>query len=129
MNLQHAFDEVCKNAQKPECHYVCLMQSVPFYGGPQEGGWWGNDTFLVAFQQFPTEELAEAAATEVRKLAKESTDEANREYGQHCLNQLEYLDNRGLDADFFPEDDGPEKFYVIVSDELPQESRGCRHYE
>lgn len=126
--LQQAFESVCKEAKTAEGFYVSLMESVPYYGGPEEGGWWGSDTHLVAYQWFSTEEAAEAAAAAVRKLAEELKAEAQKEYGNQCLREMEWLDARGLDADFLPEPDGPSDFCVIVSEGLPEESRGCRQY-
>jgi hypothetical protein len=32
---------------------------------------------------------------------------------------MEWLEERGLDADYLPEDDGPSNYRVIVCDELP----------
>ena len=126
--MQAAFDQVIADALVPEDWYVTLVESVPFYGGPEEGGWWGEDTFIVKYKKFPSHELAEQAANAVRKLAKEMTHQAQREYGQYCLNTMEMLDARGLDADYLPEPDGPTKYYVTVTQEIVQESRGCRQY-
>lgn len=127
--LEHAFHEVCNKAIKCEGCYVALMERVPFYGGPEEGGWWGTDTNVVAYQHFPSEELAHAAADRVRELAEKLSVEAKREYGQQCLREMEWLDARGLDADYLPEPDGEREYYVTVTDELPTPSYGCRHYE
>ena len=127
--LQEAFNQICKDAKPAEGYYVSLLEESSYYGGPEEGGWWGNDTNIVAYQYFPTEEEAEAAREAVEKLAQELEDTSNREHGEHCLRQMEWLEARGLDADYLPEDDGPSKFYVIVSKGLPEETCGPRHYE
>jgi len=83
----------------------------------------------VAFQSFDSEEGAKAAAEQVRKLAKELEETARKEHGEQCLREMEWLDARGLDADYLPEVDGPSKFHVVVSQGLPEESSGPRHYE
>ncbi len=127
--LQAAFDAVCEEAKQARGCYVVLMEEVPFYGGPEEGGWWGTDTFIVAYQYFPTEEQAEAAREQVERLARELEEESRKEFGHQCLNEMEWLDERGLEADFLPEPDGESHFHVVVSEGLPLESRGCRHYE
>lgn len=57
--IEAAFDAICTEAQRTDQWYVCLMVSVPFYGGPEEGGWWGEDSHCVKFQCFPTEDMAE----------------------------------------------------------------------
>lgn len=127
--LQEAFNLVCSEAKEPETWYVTLMQEERYYGGPEEGGWWGTNTHIVAYQAFLSEELARIAAEEVRKLAKELEEEARKEHGDQCLRELEWLDARGLDADWLPEPDGPDTYEVIVSQSLPQEARGPTHYE
>jgi hypothetical protein len=127
--LQAAFEAVIQDAKIPEQWYVVLIERVPFYGGPEEGGWWGCDTHVVAFKEYPTEELAQAAAEQVRRLAKELTDQSYFDYGEHCLREMEWLEARGLDANFLPEPDGPSEYLVWVTKEIPQNNYGFRHYE
>ncbi len=127
--IEQSFHAICKDAKAPEAWFVCLIEKVPYYGGPEEGGWWGDDSACIAFKEYPTEESAAAAAAAVTKLAEELRDDSLRQYGEHCCRQLEWLDARGLDADFLPEDDGPTDYYVWVGDHVPEASRGCRHYE
>ncbi len=129
MSIEAAFNRVCEQAKAPECWYVCLMETTPYFGGPEEGGWWGRDTVVAAYQQFPTEELAEAAANEVKKLAAELSTDAKRAFGEQCLREMEWCEQRGLDADYLPEPAGEEEYSVIVSQTLPSPSFGCRHYE
>lgn len=127
--LQEAFSRVCSEAKQPEGHYVTLMERVPRYGGNAEGGWWTSDTHIVAYQWFSTREQAEAARDAIMVLAAQLTEESRMSYGDYCLRQMEMLDARGLEPDFLPEDDGPSEFYVLVSEGLPEESRGPTHYE
>jgi hypothetical protein len=127
--IQEAFNKVCTEAKQAETWYVVLMTSAPFYIGPEEGGTWGRDTIVEAYQAFQTEEGAEAAAEAVRKLAEEMTAEERTAYGKQCLAEMEWLDARGLDADYLRESDGPEEYYVMVTQGLPENSYGCRHYE
>lgn len=127
--VEAAFHAVCKEAITPDRWYVALMEKHPYYGGPEEGGWWGTDTYVVAFEQFPTEELAREAAEKVEKLAYELGEEAHKEHGEQCLRELDWLEARGLDADWLPEPDGPSEYFVTVSSGIPEERRGCRHYE
>ncbi len=126
--LQSAFEAVCKEAKPTESHYVCLMEQVTYYGGPEEGGWYGHDSVCVAYQEFPTEALASAAAEQVKALAVELSNDSRREYGECCLREMEWLDARGLEADWLPERDESE-FYVWVGDHIPEASIGPRHYE
>jgi hypothetical protein len=127
--IKQAFECACKDAIQATGHYVSLMESVPYYGGPEEGGWWGEDHRIVAYQIFPTAIQAEAAKAATDKLATELSAEALREYGDGCLRDMDWLDARGLDADFLPEVDGESRFYVTVTEGLPEETFGPRHYE
>lgn len=127
--LREAFHQVIKDAKEPEEWYVVLMESVPFYIGPQEGGTWGEDRHVVAYRSFPNEELAERASESVKKLAYELTEQSRKGFGEHCLRQMDWLEERGLDADFLPEPDGDSTYYVIVTKRVPEDSYGCRHYE
>lgn len=126
-----AFFEICNNPEPGERAIVSLYVSVPFYGGPEEGGWWGNDTSLVAYQIFPTMEQAEAAKAKIDETVVEKRNrEERRRFGEQCLRELAWLEARGLDADYLPEVDGESKYYVVIEDRAgSHESRGCRHYE
>ncbi len=127
--LQEAFDLVCREAKRAEGHYVSLLAHVPRYGGPEEGGWWTTDVRVVAYQWFATEEAANAACVEVEKLAERLTSESRKEFGDQCLREMEWLDARGLDADYLPEPDGETVYAVVVTEGLPSESFGPTHYE
>lgn len=130
MSIKDAFFSVCREAKQPARSYVSLYVTVPFYGGPEEGGWWGSDRLLVAYQECTTEEEAERLQEAVTALADELTKDASRAYGDACAASCEWLEARGLDADFLPEVDGPESYWCTV-EPTPGESvsRGCRHYE
>mgnify|MGYP003403256212 CR=1 FL=1 len=125
---ESAFHAVCKEAKTPESWYLCLMESARFYGGPEEGGWYGTDSLVVAYQEFPSEELANAALEAAEQLAIELTQSEQREYGEQCLRELDWLEARGLEADWLPEPDGPSSFSLIVSQGIPENSYADRHY-
>ena len=127
--IREAFDKVCEDAREPEGAYVCLMERTPFYGGPEEGGWWGCDTDVVEYKWFSTTEEAESVRAKVDELAEEFKAESVRSHGEHCLREMEWLEARGLDADYLPEPDGPSDYYVTVADKVPTGRSGCRHYE
>jgi hypothetical protein len=128
MSVEHAFDEVCQDAKATGKWYVTLWCDSPYYGGPEEGGWWGSDSVPVKYKVFHTEEAAEAAREAITKLAKKMTQEASRSFGQRCLDEMTWCEARGLDADYLPEVDGSDNYYVSVSDSPPEPSYGCRHY-
>lgn len=123
-----AFDEVCKEANVAKAYYVSLMASVPYYGGPEEGGWWGNNQIVVKYQRFDTEEAAETAMNAVEELAKNLSEETKKEFGKQCLREMAICDKLNVDYDFLPEIDGEETYYVVMTEELPVNSYGCRQY-
>ena len=117
--VQVAFDAICKESSKTESWYVSLIERVPFYGGPEEGGWWGSDTEVIAYQRFVSEELANEAAAKVNKLAAELCAIAREEYERHCLRQPDWLGEVA----------GETEYFVTVTNSIPEPTRGCRHYE
>lgn len=128
--LNEAFFQVCKEAVPAKSSYVSLYVTTPYYGGPEEGGWWGEDNVLVAHHYCSNEVEAEAIKNKVEELAKQLSDEAKSAFGRMCVAQCDWLEQRGLDSDFLPEVDGEERYWVAV-EEVPGEnsSQGCRHYE
>ena len=90
--------------------------------------WWGHDHTIVAYQRFGTEEQARAAGAQVQKLAAELEAEAVKEHGEQCLREMDWLEARGLEADWLPEPDGPTRYTVLVSQGLPEPIYGPRHY-
>jgi hypothetical protein len=130
MSLLEAFHEACENAQDPEGFWVSLYQRSPYYGGPEEGGWWGQDTVIVSYKYYPTKEAAEAAMRAVEKLAKSETQRALDEYGEQCQRESEWLDERGLDDNYLSEPDGPDEYFVVLETNPGSHCvRGQRHYE
>lgn len=128
--MKQAFFEVCREAVPAKASYVSLYVRLPFYGGPEEGGWWGADVELVAYERFSSEEAAAAAERKVKELAKELSKEAKDQFNQACAAECEWLEARGLDADFLPEVDG-EAEYLVHVESSPGEyvSVGSRGYE
>jgi hypothetical protein len=126
--LRAAFDAVVPDAQEPESWFVVLVESCRCYGGPEEGGWWYTDQTVAAYREYATRTQADAAAARVETLAGELEAEARSSHGDHCLRQAEWLEARGLDADFLPENDGPNEYHVIVCDEVPVFSHCRPHY-
>jgi len=128
--LREAFFEVCEDALLSKTQHVSLYVSYQFYGGPEEGGWWGHDHVLVATKQYPTEAQANAARERAEILAKNATSEARKRFGDRCLREIDWLESRGLEPDFLPEVDGPDTYFVVVESEPGQHAaQGCRHYE
>lgn len=127
--LAAAFDKVCTDHKPAERWYVCLVRSWQRYGGPEEGGWWQTMANLECYKEYASEAEADAAKERVEILAKELSAEATRSHGEHCLRQMAWLEERGLESDFFPEDDGPDDYCVSVQQELPVFDNRISHYE
>lgn len=128
--IREAFESICKKARESDVWYVCLMESIPFYGGPEEGGWWGEDRALIEYQVFASERLAKHAAEQIEKLAEKLSAERRRSYGEHMQRSVEWLEERGLEPSYLPEPDGPSEYYVMITQELPPPfDRGSRRYE
>lgn len=127
--MKEAFFQVCRDAVPAEGSYVSLYVDSPYYGGPEEGGWWGSDTELVAYYKCASRVEADAVKAQVEKLADQLSAEAKTSFGRACHAEVEWLEARGLDADFLPEVDGENRFWVRV-ESTPGEcvSTGSRHY-
>jgi hypothetical protein len=128
--LPEAFFELAPDAEPAEDLYVCLYRCDPFYGGPEEGGWWGRDVSLVAYRKCSTSQEAEALRDACLTRAEEMNNQERRAWGDRCLRELEWCEARGLDPDYLGETDGETTFSVVVEKKPgASESRGCRHYE
>ena len=112
--MKDAFDKICSGAKGAERKYVSLYEKVPFYGGPEEGGWWGESVHLVASEFFYSEREASAALAAVKALADRGTEEAREAWGKRCVSELDWLEARGLDPDYLPETDGHSNFFAAV---------------
>lgn len=128
--IGESFKRVCKETKQRESFYLSLYVRDPFYGGPEEGGWRGEDVVLEATQEFPTQEAVDNASCDAEKLAVELSRQARKQFGERCAEEMDWLEERGLDADFLPEPDGEKKYFMVVeSTPGSHESQGCRHYE
>jgi len=129
MGIQRAFEALCKDAERGKACVVSLYANVSWYGGPEEGGWWGNDTVLDSYQRCSTQEQADQLKEKVEELAKLRTKEARRAWGEQCASELEWCDERMLDYDYLRETDGHNTFFVTV-EQYPgkQEQQGDRQW-
>lgn len=113
-DISKAFFDICADATPAKAHYVSLYVSIPFYGGPEEGGWWGRDTELVAYHRVSNDVEAEAICEQVNQLAEQLSKEAHDKFNRACAAECEWLEARGLDADYLPEVDGNESYFVTT---------------
>ena len=110
--------------------YVTLYATVPFYGGPEEGGGGGSDTSVEATAWYPSRSQAERALNAVRAAAETRSAEAKNRFGEQCLRQWEWLEARGLEDDFLPEVDGEDGYYAAIEKVSGADvAFGDRHYE
>lgn len=131
--IKAAFDKVCAEAVVAESNYVSLYVNLPYYGGPEEGGWWGSDTELVAFQQVSSEMEAKAKADAVMVMAEQMNHEAQQRFYAECARSVEWVEEHDPMADvsdYFPEPDGEEKYWVATESKPGSHvSQGSRYYE
>lgn len=128
--IEAAWETHCAEAEKAKGCFLSLYEECPYYGGPEEGGWWGSDLKLIESKWFPTEEEASLVKEKLLDTAKELDTAARHSYHRNCAESMDWLDARGLEADFLPEPDGPSKFKVFTENRRGElESTGSRHYE
>lgn len=128
--IREAFEQVVAERKeiKNEQWYVVLWEDTQYYGGPEEGGWYGWDHEPLEYAVFPNEETAEAVAAKVEERARKLSELSRRREGERCLQELAWLEARGLDADYLPERDQT-RYHVSVENKVPEPSYGGRHYE
>jgi len=129
---KEAFLIKCKEAKPARGAYVSLYVDNPFYGGPEEGGWWGHDYTVVAYHQVATEEEAEALKAKIEELAAKLNEEAKDSFGKQCQAEIDWCEARGIDDynTVFGEVDGKASYFVMTEDHPgSHNSKGCRHYE
>ena len=131
MTITEAFTAAIETAPiEASTTYVSLYERVPFYGGPEEGGWWGEDVALKSYHRFSTLEQAEQALEKIEALAQELTKEATSAWAEHCLRECEQAEARGMEPSDLPETDGETKYFAVVENTLNSlESQQERHYE
>jgi hypothetical protein len=129
-DIKRAFEKLCESPVESQTFYVSLYARVPYYGGPEEGGWWGEDWHLVSYQQVSSEVGARELQDRIVELADELSTQSRREHDQQCRRECEWLDARGLESDSLPEVDGATEYFVRV-ERTPgaAEKQGTRHYE
>lgn len=126
--IQASFEKICTEAsslykKEPPRFFVTLYERIPFYGGPEEGGWWGIDAVIVSSQEFSSYDEALAVHDNVQRLAKELTESSRIEFQQRMSRETDWLDARGLDSDYLPEPDGESSFFVVVEKQRGYHSR------
>ena len=125
-----AWNEIIEDSEVAQECYLSLYENVSYYGGPEEGGWWDSDVILVSSQMFLDEQSANDAVEKINAIVEQENADAKKAFGERCLREVEFCDARGLDADYLPEVDGEETYFVTIEERKGEgESEGCRHYE
>lgn len=114
-NIKEAFFTACADALPAKQQIVSLYVDMPFYGGPEEGGWWGSDTVMVAYHKATTDKQADEIREKVTALAAELTRTSDKAWAEQCRAELDWAEERGLDADVvFGESAGADRFWIAV---------------
>lgn len=115
-----AFFDVIRDARLADAYHVSLYLRCPFYGGPEEGGWWGEDVVLIATQQFRVEVEARNSLEAVEQLAERLSEESRRNHDRLCDIQSDYCEDRGVDDSnlLFGEVDGHGEYFVVLESQI-----------
>ena len=112
-----------------ENRIVSLYLVHQFYGGPEEGGWWGNDYVLEQWVECATEADAAKIYERIQTLAESLSKDAKTAWGEHCQREVDNANSRGIDPADLPETDGPDEYVVMIEARAGENNkRGDRHY-
>jgi hypothetical protein len=129
---KEAFFAVCQDAVPATRSYVSLYADQSYYGGPEEGGWWGHDQVLVAYYLCLTDVEAEAVRAAVEKLAGQMSKDAKDDFNRGCKAECEWVEQHDPMADvsdYYPEVGGEVRYWVATEDRPGSlASEGSRHY-
>lgn len=124
MNLDDAFWAVCAEAEVPKRAYVSLYSVANWYGGPEEGGWWGHTVKLEGYMLCNTEQEAHDRAEAVQTYADQLTEEARDAWSRRCQQECENALFRGVEPeDLYGEVDEPDEWFVAVEEVAGSQSR------
>lgn len=118
--IEEAFRQVCAQAEPAEDVFVSLYRLDRFYGGPEEGGWYGTDATLLASQQVFSRRAAERMKDQVTELAEKLTRDAEDARNRRLAAECEFLEERGVDDydnnAYLSPPDGGSRFWVVVEE-------------
>lgn len=124
-----AWNEIIEDSEVAQECYLSLYENAPYYGGPEEGGWWGHLHILQKYCKCSSYAQAEMLMEKLRDHCKQLTEEAKKADGNDCLRHMERADRRGEDVsdDGY---DGPSTYYMII-ESMPGEHQVTTksHYE
>ena len=124
-----AWNEIIEDSEVAQECYLCLYEQVPYYGGPEEGGWWGYLNILKEYCKCSSHEAAEMLSNKLREHCEQLNKESKIADSDDCLRHIERADRRGEDVD----DDGYEgaSTYHLTIESIPGQSQNTTrsHYE
>lgn len=124
-----AWDAIVEDSEVAQECYLSLYKVEPYYGGPEEGGWWGYLHILQKYCKCSSRAQAEMLMEKLQDHCKELTEEAKKADGDDCLRHMERADRRGEDVsdDGY---DGPSRYYMTIESMPGQNQVTTRsHYE
>jgi len=124
-----AWNEIIEDREVAQDCYLSIYQCESYYGGPEEGGWWGYLHILKEYCKCSSREAAEMLMEKLQERCKQLNNEAKIADGEDCLRHMERADRRGEDVsdDGY---DGPSTYYMTI-ESVPGENQVTTksHYE
>jgi hypothetical protein len=128
--IKSAFEQVVSERSRNEFVTVSLYRIESFYGGPEEGGWWGSDWILEESATYFSKEIAESVAEKIKVRAEELSRSTKDSTYRHWALECNQAEARGEDPADLPEPDGPTRWSVVTEGYPGQHAfRGSRTYE
>jgi len=127
--LIQAWDEIMADAQEAEECIVSMYSVERYYGGPEEGGWWGNLFILQKYVRCSNRDAAEKLQHKLQERCEELNREEQQRDSEDCLRHCERAWSRGEDVDDYGYD-GPSTYHVLI-EKFPGENQQTErsHYE
>ena len=124
-----AWNEIIEDREVAQECYLSLYENVPYYGGPEEGGWWGSLHILKEYCKCSSREAAEMLMEKLQERCEQLNKESKKADGEDCLRHMERADQRGEDVDDYGYD-GPSTYYMLIESAPGQNQQtSYRHYE
>lgn len=124
-----AWKEIVEDSEVAQECYLSLYENAPYYGGPEEGGWWGHLQILKEYCRCTSRQAAELLMHKLQDRCEQLNRELRIADGDDCLRHMKRADQRGEDVDDYGYD-GPSTFYMII-EAIPGQNQNTtmRHYE
>lgn len=111
--LRDAYHRVIENAESAGRKYVSLYVRAEYYGGPEEGGWWGHDSILESYVEVSNMDMAERIYNDVYAEVERMNAERKADHNAALSRQCDEAWNRGEDLDDVGYA-GPDEYFVVI---------------